>query len=527
MTYKKLLSVVTLLLALLSTLALSSCTQNQGTPSEVDTNTNSDTLFDRPTDISIIIGSHPSWPYSENWEFWRYFREKTGANVALTVVPNIEFELKLSLMMSSHDTLPDLIHMSNKEWVNSYANSGAFLAIDDYVDEMPNYTAFWDRVPAEERQRMLRYRLSSDGKTYFPQSYGSSHWTNLFSWMYRQDIFEKNNLTPPDTLDDLYEVSLKLKEIYPDSFPICFRQGLSRINLMGPQFKPFFTFGPYYDYANEKWSYGATEPTMLEIVEYFNKLRDKQLVPPDYLNINIRSWEELIAGDRGFIMPEYFTRIDFFNTPNRVNNPEYTWSIMMPPKSSNGTGQNRIINSNIDMQGYVLCNTGNPTRIANSVKLFDWLYTDAASELFSWGVEGETYMQENGKRKFIVNEGETAIAKYGVHSYGLYQRIEPEAINARYSDDLNSMLERAHEYLEDDVNPTQWLALTDEEAKSIIDVSMEAEVFVEEMLSKFMLGQTPMSEWDSFQNELKSMDIAKILETYEAAYNRVLEAEKS
>lgn len=476
-------------------------------------------LFDKSTQIAILIGSHTSWPYNENWEFWRYFREAVGADIKLTVIPNEEFKTKLGLMMASPDTLPDLIHMSNKEWVNSFANSGAFVAIDDYLDKMPNYTEFWNRFPEEERERLMRYRVSSDGKTYFPQSYGSSHWTNLYSWLYRKDIFEKHGLKAPETLDELYNVASELKELYPDSFPICIRQGLSRLDLMGPAFKPYFRYGFYYDFANGKWSLGVTEPVMLDIVNYFIRLREAGLVPTDYLTINIKSWEELASTDRGFIMPEYFTRIDFFNIPNRVNNPDFTWDIMTPPRGANGT--NKIVNANIDMQGYVVCNSGDKKRIDNAIKLLDWLYTDEASELFSWGREGETYVVENGEKKFVLAEGETAIVKYGAHSAGLYQRIEPEAIDSRYSEEQSTKLDFAHECLEDEANPKQWIALTDDEQREIEDKELQIKDFSEEMLSKFLLGQEPLSKWDSFINELKSMGIDEVISVYTQAYERV------
>ena len=45
--------------------------------------------------------------------------------------------------------------------------------------------------------------------------------------------------------------------------------------------------------------------------------------------------------------------------------------------------------------------------------------------------------------------------------------------------------------------------------------------FVQEQLSKFILGQKPFSEWDTFQKELDSLGVNKLLAVYESAFERV------
>ena len=49
---------------------------------------------------------------------------------------------------------------------------------------------------------------------------------------------------------------------------------------------------------------------MKDMVEYYKKLVDNQLVPPDFLTIDTKSWEELMSTDRGFITNDYISRID-------------------------------------------------------------------------------------------------------------------------------------------------------------------------------------------------------------------------
>lgn len=292
--------------------------------------------------------------------------------------------------------------------------------------------------------------------------------------------------------------------------------------MIGSEWKPYFTYGVYYDFNAQKWSYGATEDTMRDIVEYFLKLRAEGLVPPDFLTINTKTWEELVLTNRGFIMPEYQTRISYFHAAARGINPEFTLGAMLPPKADTPTGQNMISKQNIDPTGYIICNTGNSERIQNAVKIIDWFYSDEGSELMSWGREGETYSVVNGKKQFVSGDsGESINALYGFQTLGTYLRIDPPAADAiapaEQSDTTDFVLEHTAPYS----NPYSWVALDSEQQKIQNDIGVAINTYAEETLSKFLLGQKPLSEWDEFQKELREMGCDRLIEAYAQAYARM------
>ena len=480
-------------------------------------------LFAPGTEISIVIGSHESWPYRENWKIWQYFQEATGATFKIQAIPNTDMDTKVNLIMSSPEKLPDLLHVINKHMVDSHALSGAFVSLTANMDEkMPYFKKFLETLPEEEREERLAQRRSGDGEVYFAPVFGTETVLNLRTWMYRKDIFEKNGLSVPTDLTELYDVSKKLKEIYPNSYPLCFRNGLQQINVMGPMWRNDFNYSFYYDFKDEKWRYGAAEDTMKDVIAFFHKMSDAQLVPPDFLTINDKSWEELVSTDRGFIMPEYLVRIDFFNNIGRTTKPEYTWAAMAPLKGDGATGQAKIAKYNLDPTGYLICNTGKQDRIDNAFKLLDWMYSDEGSELLSWGKEGETYEVVDGKKKFILGENETAEEKYGASTYGLIQRVEVAAYEAVYSEEQIKQGHEAVKYIEEHANPILWLPLNDAEMK-IYDAHFTAlDTYTQEMLSKFLLKQEPMSKWDAFQKGLKETGLPELLEMYTNAYARVM-----
>ena len=416
-----------------------------------------------------------------------------------------------------------MIHTWDKVQVDPYATSGAYISFDDNMDKLPNMTAFLDSLDEAEKTELLAQRISGDGKMYSAPSYGTQRVTGMRTWLYRKDIFEKHGLEAPKTYDELYTVAKKLKELYPDSYPVCFREGLFKFEDLSTAWQNNLTYLHYYDYETKEWKFGAQQPVMKDIIEFFLKMADEGLVPPDFITIETKSWEELMSTDRGFITFDYVVRIDNFNIPNRTVNPEYTLDVMAPPVPDVAGGNASTAKTNLDFYGWTVCNTGDEDGIANSFKFIDWMYTPEAIELLSWGKEGETYtVNESGEKEFILDEGEQAKSKYGVATYGLYQVIDQDAFESTYTKENIEASVKALSYSEKQSNPTKWLALSEEEDNRAAAIIDDLRPYCEEQLSKFLLGQQPMSEWDNFQKGLIEMGVEELLEIYTQAYNRVM-----
>ncbi len=503
--------IIALSLALVLVLALAACTKG-GTQQE-----GSD------TPVSIAISSSISWPYEDDWKVWEYFREACGFNLDVTAFPGSDFATKTNLMFAAPDTLPDLMYSDWKPAADMYARDGGLRAFDDFADVMPNYTKFINDLSEQDYNFYITSRKFSDGKVYHAPSFGNNGSGNYQAWLYRKDIFDKHNLETPKTLDELYTVCKKLKELYPDSYPLCSREVLVRLTTaIGPTWAPYFSAYTYYNHSEGKWHYGATEDTMLEIIEFYKKFYDEGLVPPDFLTITTNSWQELVTTDRGFIFPDYQVRIDFFNPLGKQLNPDFNLTAMVPPYAENGKGAALMVKPGASQVGMLLCNTMQENRIENAAKLVDWMYSDEAVELLSWGKEGETYEVVDGKKVFILDEaGNSPQTLYGFQTSGSFLRIDPEAAEALCSEDLRITTPMLQEHSEDGVNPSSYLAFTDEENKIKTDLETSIRTYQDEMVSKFMLGQEPLSKWEEFKAELKNMGVDQLLEVYESAYNRV------
>jgi len=506
--------ITAVLLATCMIFALAAC-GGSGTQKDV-----SETLAG--AEIEVVIPSHPNWPYRDDWKSWQYVREATGADIDVVAYPNSDYSTKASLIMADPENVPDLMCMPDMSYVSKYVSQGAFVAIDDYLDEMPNYTKFWDSVPEEEAESMLKMRRAVDGKTYYPQVYGRQNTINLRTWLYRKDIFEKHNIKMPETMDDLYLAAKQLKALYPDSFPICIRGFFNNgADLIGASWSPNFAVGAYYDFEKEEWHYGARENTMREIIEYFRMLDEENLITPNYVNMSASEWSELVYTNRTFIFPQYQVQIDILNADSRGHNPDFTMAAMLPPRADTERGQNMVAKSNVDPCGYVVFNNGDEKRISNAISLLDWFYSDEACELLSWGKEGETYEVVNGEKKYILEDGQNVENAYGFQTNSLIVRIKPEAVMAGFSDEQRESTEFILEHTEKDYNPVRWVGFNEEEEAVRADVGAALDTYTKEMISKFLIGTEPLSKWDEYVATINEMGADKLLAAYESAYNRV------
>ncbi|MBQ9985258.1 MAG: extracellular solute-binding protein [Oscillospiraceae bacterium] len=505
------------ILAAVMLLTLAACTGTSSGNAEVS----ADPLT-KDDVIKVTIYSHASWPYNPDWVVWDYIEEAVGATLEINAIPSSDTTTKYPLMFASRDIMPDVATFDYKPDSDKYASQGALIAYEDVEQYMPNYLAWKGSLSENEVKTVIDVRKSADGKIYYSPATGREATTGMLAWLYRRDIFEKHGLSVPTTFDELYEVSKKLKEIYPDSYPFAMRSGMSTLGTTGSSWKEYWSVGPYYDFNNDVWGYGAREDITLEMIEFYKKMVAEKLMPADFFTINVQLWQELVTTDRGFIFPDFRTRITFFNSAARGNNPEFDLTAFAPPVANPETGVSKMLRRNDEAIGYVMCNTGDAQRIANAAKYLDWFYTDEAMELVSWGKEGETYNVENGKKVYIVSgEGQTKTTLYGINTHGTFLRYDPEAILTDMDAETLEVKELTEKHMLDYITPVRFLAFNDEEQRVIDEYATACTTYTEEMLAKFILGQEPVSNFDKFQETLDELGVQEVIKAYTTAYDRV------
>lgn len=477
-----------------------------------------DKLFAEPKKFSMLIPSHPSWPYQDDWYVKKLVEEETNVQLEVTAVPTDGFPDKVNLTMASGQ-LPDLIYFIGNTAVNQYAPQGAFVNVLDHLDQMPNFKKWYE----ENKDFALNY-LSADGGLYQLPEKGVDE-TNRRGWLYRKDVFDKLGLQAPTNQEEFYEVLKALKKEYPNSYPLAFRSfsnNMAQLLMLAPSWGT-----DYMDFVDNRymelnaetgtWSFGPIEDSYREMLEFYNKLYEEQLLIPNFLTIDTKGWQDVISNNEAFITVDYLSRIDFFNQPMRETNPDFNMAYMAPPAF--GTeGVNGFAYSAKGILGFGI--SSQTKQLDDVLAYVDWLYKDETVELLSWGREGETYTVENGEKKWI---GFTTAADMkkgtGFETYGFYQLYDFSGEMSTFSQETKDAVLEARKY---DLPQQPVLAFNDEENQIKDTVGNTISNYVAEQTCKFILGERSFDTWDDYVSDVKGFGLDQLVKIHEDSYARVL-----
>lgn len=490
------------LVAVLATTATACGKEEAKEPAKV-----SDTSKNAPVTLKMMTAQHPSWPYKEDWPIYKYIKEKMNTDFKVTV-PASDYTTAMNLAISSGD-MPDLMIVPNLNAANINGASGAFLNIFENLDKMPNYKKFLEQHP-----EVKAATLSPDGKSYYLPHYGLEQWSRR-SWLYRDDIFKKNNLTPPADWDQMYTVSKKLKELYPSSYPVVIYDNLTSLTNIAPAFNTWY--GPYVDYEKNEWRYGPTEDTFKQMLMTLNRFYKEGLIPPDFMAMKRDQFNDLLAQNKGFMASDYIGAMDEIPVIIKKSPAEFSLDYMVPPKGlPNGKPYNAY--GGLLSNGFAVAAKSKNKDAA--LRYLDFLYSPEGIDMATWGKEGETYTVENGKRKFksdYANLGDLR-TKTGIATYGAHLVVDMNAYSYMNSEKMTKALKQIQSGNEAKLQPR--LAYTEQENELLTTTNAAITKYRDEQIAKFIVGQKSFDEWPAYVEEIKRLGVDKVMNVNKAAFER-------
>lgn len=451
--------------------------------------------------IRILTENNTAWPAKEDWDVWKWVKEETNITVKQVLATGPE---SLALAISSGD-MPDILSVFPND-VQKYGPQGAFVDLSKHMDKMPNVAAFLDANPGV-KERVV----TPTGEIYSIINDGAGEGSQMV-WFYRDDIFAQHNLQVPKTWDELYTVSKQLKGLYPDSYPFMFRHGIGTLDTFGPSFGIYPEIYP--DPADPtKVKFGLEDPAAKTMVEYLNKFLAEELIPPDWLTMDYKAWTQFISNNQGFVTVQYIGQIEIMN--NQLVEGQHL-SFMPPPI---GAGDKPYLpRGGAESFGMAVASTSKNMDAA--FRYLDYVFSEKGRDIQSWGKEGETYTIVDGKRKFndkykepndlrVVSGIQTA-ATYGWFDFNAWLSLVKESEQEAYIEAPKYRLPFAYSRA----------ALTADEAGQVAPLNDQIWKFWTGEVTKFIYGERPMSQWESFVADLNKHGLEQIRSIYQTALDR-------
>ncbi len=435
---------------------------------------------------------------------------KLGADIEIIELDEMETNIKTMLAEKKPPELMYINNYTHTNWVQ-YALDGAYINVMDYIDQMPNLKAYLENPDNAAHVAKFMY---SDTEMYAVPISGEGDSTAR-AFLYRKDIFEKNNIEIPTNQEEFIACLRKLKEIYPDSMPFVMRS-LNGSNIQGAQAlghlfgDSHVNRGLYGTFlvldADGNYHMAQTSQAYKEIAEFIVELTDEGLMHASSMTIDTAGWQEALASDTSFITYDKIDRIPQLTTQGQGLNPEYQIAAFAP-FNLGSNADNPVVSTGFAASAtsyaYMIGETDN---VENVIKYVDWLYSEEAIMMTNWGIEGESYeVLEDGTRTykegFLDSKGGT-LAKAGLRMAGLCGYYLFDNFLDICDEEMAKGLEMAQEYT--GKTAKQYALLYNEEEQMVWDMYAESLYSAAQAeWSKYALGQKDFAEWDNFQKMLE------------------------
>jgi putative aldouronate transport system substrate-binding protein len=465
--------------------------------------------------ITYIYGN----PAPNDGEGLKKLNEKFNVDYFVEKVPAETYPEKLSAVVSS-GSMPDMIgfEASRADNFPRWAKQGAFLELNDYIDQYPSLKAIPDELWAP---------FTIDGKIYGIPSWSP---TESSSFYIRKDWLDNLGLPVPTNYEELASTLIAFTNDDPDKNGNKDTYGMA----IGQNINPNYAMGPYwqfdsYYHQDEKGNYipGMISQGRKELIEFFNKLYQAKALTPDFAVINWADTNnEFYSSKAGlFLVAPRGMSQDYMTSLLEIS-PDAEFAVLPPflaPDGSQGF---------VGGKGYARFNAFNaklkddPEKLKKildmhefSRQFYPMAEQNASNADHDWfyGGEGAGYEVADGKRKVIEPEK-------GSQPYHYFQDntawvlpdqdpefesayTEPKLIQA--TTDLVKMSKDYKQYFQ----PNVGVVSETEAAKGA-----ELMQFLMNEQTKMIVGQRPISDWDAVVNEYLSRGGSQIIEEYNAVF---------
>jgi len=489
-------------------------------------------IVDEPLELTIQM-NHVRYPtYQEDWPVEIEARKLTNIHlVDDTVGANMRTDENtgkteaLNLMLAG-GVIPDIVGSSRiKDFVNQYGPEGAFYPLNDLIAEhAPNLQAYFD-----ERPEIASAISASDGNMYYipylpDGKYGRAYFI-------RTDWLDKLGLERPETVTELEEVLIAFRDGDPngngqaDEVPYFARQWPELIRLVTLWDGRSSGSDTYHDFyvEGDKLVHPYAQDGYREGIANLARWYEIGLVDAEVFTRGSSTRDFLLGENLGGMTHDWFASTSGYNRLSSEIDG-FAFEALAPPASPSGRRIAEHRRIPIKPDGWAIGATNEHP--VETIKYFDFWFTEEGRRLANFGVEGQQYTMVDGQatftEEFLTNGEPVNNQLYRVGSQlqarGYFQdyNYEKQWSNA-------FALEGIALYDEGDYLIDQFLgvAFNAEEQRVYDRTFASIRDYMLERQQGWILGNSDVNEdWDAYLATLDDMGYQDLLEVMNSAYER-------
>ncbi|MEQ9636650.1 MAG: extracellular solute-binding protein [Devosia marina] len=491
-------------------------------------------IVDEPLELSI----HMHWPRaqgygvggspSEIYPVERVARELTGIHlVDQTSGRNTTDNAEAMNLLLAQGNMPDIVggHLIQQP-VNQYGPEGAFVPLNDLVKEhAPNIQAFWDAHPG-----LMEAISSADGNYYYIPYLPDGKYGR--AWYIRQDWLDKLGLEQPQNVDELYEVLVAFRDQDPngngkkDEIPYFARQWEEVNRLLVLWDARSSGSDTYHDfYVNDEgkvvhpYAQEAYRTGIANIAQWY----EEGLIDPEIFTRGSSARDYLLSENLGGVTHDWFASTSGYNAALADKIDGFNFIPFLPPASAGGVRMEEHRRTPIKPDGWAISHSNEHP--VETIKYFDFWFTETGRNLSNFGVEGETWDMIDGEPIFkpeVLNSDTPVNSQMYLVGAQIYRGYWQDY---RYEDQWTS--DAAREgialYEANDLLIDQFLGVAfNEEEQAVYDRYWPSlRTYMLERQQAWILGSGDVeAEWDDYVNTLNRMGYDKVIEVMNTAYER-------
>ncbi|MDR1061846.1 MAG: extracellular solute-binding protein [Clostridiales bacterium] len=469
--------------------------------------------------------------------YYQELEKRTGIKIRF-IHPAMGSESEqLNLAISSGD-LPDLCWQGWTGYPGGYTKAlkdGIATDLREPIEQWaPNLMKTYEQWP------VVRVDTSTDNGeiVIFPIIYVDMEQISQSGFFMRYDWLEKLGLEPPETMDDWHAVLTAFKTQDPNGNGLADEIPFSPVggNNSDTQIVKFASAwrldGDFLRWGDHA-VYSPLEPDFKIFVETMREWYAEGLIDPQYLANDQKMVDDLMGTSVAGSAFERNSKTSALMTIFKTTDPDgVVQGVRFPVASEGGVPAN--VNAWL-----VPINQGGATisrqnkYVEESVKWFDYLYSDEGFYLGNWGPEGAE-MTEIGE------DGLPRLTEYatsnpdGLSMDEAICRICPGGMDSARRYDPRLYTQRMMIFPQQFDTAEIWDSGTDfslrypnvsfkeDEVSEVTSLLNDINTYKREMMHKMIMGQIGMDQYDTFIATMKGMGADRLVEYHQSALDRYL-----